>query len=283
MSNVQMKLELIPVPVTDVDRAKAFYVDQAGFSADHDHEVSEEIRFVQLTPPGSACSISIGRGLSPMQPGALQGLQVVVEDIGAARDALAAGGIEVSRDPGLPVGPLRVLLRPRRQRLGGPGDPALDDSERSVFCLRVRAAEAGGALVRSPCNEGRRLPEGADEPNEMAIRGSIRPYGRGGRRAACGSRGAPRPVGDDHRRSGRREHAHRGPGAQRARDAACSSTAGSAARPSCRRTARASWSRPTSRRPVSRPTPSRPPTRASGWPCACSPRSRPRTTRSGRR
>jgi len=96
MSNVQMKLELIPVPVSDVDRAKAFYVDQAGFSADHDHEVSEEIRFVQLTPPGSACSISIGRGLTPMQPGSLQGLQVVVEDIGAARDALAAGGIEVS-------------------------------------------------------------------------------------------------------------------------------------------------------------------------------------------
>ena len=96
MGNMQMKLELIPVPVSDVDRAKAFYVDQAGFSADHDHEVSEEIRFVQLTPPGSACSISIGRGLTPMQPGSLQGLQVVVEDIGAARDALAAGGIEVS-------------------------------------------------------------------------------------------------------------------------------------------------------------------------------------------
>ena len=104
MSNVQMKLELIPVPVSDVDRAKAFYVDQAGFSADHDHEVSEEIRFVQLTPPGSACSISIGRGLSPMQPGALQGLQVVVEDIGAARDALAAGGIEVSDIQDFPWG-----------------------------------------------------------------------------------------------------------------------------------------------------------------------------------
>ena len=104
MGNMQMKLELIPVPVTDVDRAKAFYVDQAGFSADHDHEVSEEIRFVQLTPPGSACSISIGRGLSPMQPGALQGLQVVVEDIGAARDALAAGGIEVSDIQDFPWG-----------------------------------------------------------------------------------------------------------------------------------------------------------------------------------
>jgi len=104
MGNMQMKLELIPVPVSDVDRAKAFYVDQAGFSADHDHEVSEEIRFVQLTPPGSACSISIGRGLSPMQPGALQGLQVVVEDIGAARDALAAGGIEVSEIQDFPWG-----------------------------------------------------------------------------------------------------------------------------------------------------------------------------------
>jgi len=104
MGNMQMKLELIPVPVSDVDRAKAFYVDQAGFSADHDHEVSEEIRFVQLTPPGSACSISIGRGLSPMQPGALQGLQVVVEDIGAARDALAAGGIEVSDIQDFPWG-----------------------------------------------------------------------------------------------------------------------------------------------------------------------------------
>jgi len=104
MGNMQMKLELIPVPVSDVDRAKAFYVDQAGFSADHDHEVSEEIRFVQLTPPGSACSISIGRGLSPMQPGSLQGLQVVVEDIGAARDALAAGGIEVSDIQDFPWG-----------------------------------------------------------------------------------------------------------------------------------------------------------------------------------
>jgi len=104
MGNMQMKLELIPVPVSDVDRAKAFYVDQAGFSADHDHEVSEEIRFVQLTPPGSACSISIGRGLTPMQPGSLQGLQVVVEDIGAARDALAAGGIEVSDIQDFPWG-----------------------------------------------------------------------------------------------------------------------------------------------------------------------------------
>ena len=90
------KLELVGVPVSDVDRAKAFYVDQVGFVADHDQVVNEDIRFVQLTPPGSACSISIGRGLTPMQPGSLQGLQVVVEDIGAARDALAAGGIEVS-------------------------------------------------------------------------------------------------------------------------------------------------------------------------------------------
>lgn len=104
MSKVQMRLELIPVPVTDVDRAKTFYVDQAGFTADHDHAVSDEIRFVQLTPPGSACSITVGRGLTPMEPGALQGLQVVVEDIDAARAALAERGVEVSEVQDFPWG-----------------------------------------------------------------------------------------------------------------------------------------------------------------------------------
>ena len=88
MSKVQMKLELIAVPVSDVDRAKAFYVDQVGFNPDHDHTVSDELRFVQLTPPGSACSIAIGRGLTEVAPGSVQGLQVVVEDIEAARAAL---------------------------------------------------------------------------------------------------------------------------------------------------------------------------------------------------
>ena len=98
-----MKLELVQVPVTDVDRAKAFYV-AAGFTADHDHTVSDEIRFVQLTPPGSACSIAIGRGLSEMAPGSVEGLQVVVEDAEAARAALAERGVEVSEVQDFPWG-----------------------------------------------------------------------------------------------------------------------------------------------------------------------------------
>ena len=90
------KLELVIIPVSDVDRAKAFYTDKAGFNADHDHTVSEEIRFVQLTPPGSACSIAIGKGLVEGEPGSVQGLQMVVADIEAARAELVARGVDVS-------------------------------------------------------------------------------------------------------------------------------------------------------------------------------------------
>ena len=90
------KLELVAIPVADVDRAKSFYVEQAGFNADHDHTVSEEIRFVQLTPPGSACSIALGNGLTDAEPGSVVGLQLVVEDIGQAHDELAQRGVEVS-------------------------------------------------------------------------------------------------------------------------------------------------------------------------------------------
>ena len=90
------KLELVFVPVSDVDRAKAFYIEKAGFNADHDHWVSDEIRFVQLTPPGSACSIAIGTGLSDMPPGSVKGLQLVVSDINAARAALVNRGVDVS-------------------------------------------------------------------------------------------------------------------------------------------------------------------------------------------
>ena len=90
------KLELVTIPVTDVDRAKAFYVDQAGFNADHDHTVSDEIRFVQLTPPGSACSIALGKGLTDAQPGTVKGMQMVVEDIEAAHAELSGRGMEVS-------------------------------------------------------------------------------------------------------------------------------------------------------------------------------------------
>jgi predicted enzyme related to lactoylglutathione lyase len=90
------RLELVQVPVSDVDRAKAFYTEKAGFNADHDHQVSDEIRFVQLTPPGSACSIALGSGLSDMKAGSVQGLQLVVSDINAAREELVERGVEVS-------------------------------------------------------------------------------------------------------------------------------------------------------------------------------------------
>ena len=98
------KLELIAVPVSDVDRAKAFYVDQAGFNADHDHKVTDDIRFVQLTPPGSACSIAIGKGVSEAEPGSVQGLQLVVDDANAARDDLASRGVVVSDVQDFPWG-----------------------------------------------------------------------------------------------------------------------------------------------------------------------------------
>jgi len=90
------KLELIPVPVSDVDRAKAFYTQKVGLHADHDQQVNETLRFVQLTPPGSACSICIGIGLTKMKPGSLEGLQMVVPDIETAHEQLARGGVEVS-------------------------------------------------------------------------------------------------------------------------------------------------------------------------------------------
>jgi catechol 2,3-dioxygenase-like lactoylglutathione lyase family enzyme len=90
------KIELVAIPVTDVDRAKAFYVDQVGFHADHDYQVSETLRFVQLTPPGSACSIVMGTGITEMAPGSQKGVQVVVADAGAARAQLLAQGVAAS-------------------------------------------------------------------------------------------------------------------------------------------------------------------------------------------
>jgi predicted enzyme related to lactoylglutathione lyase len=98
------KLELVMVPVSDVDEAKAFYVDKVGFNADHDHEVSDAIRFVQLTPPGSACSIAIGKGLTEKAPGTVEGLQLVVSDINAAREELVGRGVDVSEVKEFPWG-----------------------------------------------------------------------------------------------------------------------------------------------------------------------------------
>jgi len=98
------KLELVAVPVTDVDRAKAFYTDKVGLHADHDQQVNENLRFVQLTPPGSACSIAIGIGLTQMKPGSLEGLQMVVPDIEQAHRQLVSRGADVSPIEDLPWG-----------------------------------------------------------------------------------------------------------------------------------------------------------------------------------
>jgi predicted enzyme related to lactoylglutathione lyase len=104
MSVIDWKLELVAVPVADVDRAKAFYADQVGFVAEHDHRVSDELRFVQLTPPGSACSISLTTGAHEMEPGSLEGLQLVVDDAAAARAELLERGVEASEVQEFPWG-----------------------------------------------------------------------------------------------------------------------------------------------------------------------------------
>jgi predicted enzyme related to lactoylglutathione lyase len=101
---IDMKLELIQVPVSDIDWAKAFYVDQVGFNDDHDHQFSDEIRFVQLTPRGSGCSISFTTSAHQMEPGSIEGLQLVVDDAHAAHDELAERGVDVSEVQDLPWG-----------------------------------------------------------------------------------------------------------------------------------------------------------------------------------
>jgi predicted enzyme related to lactoylglutathione lyase len=98
------KLELIAVPVTDVDRAKAFYAEQVGFKVDHDHTVGDDLRFIQLTPPGSACSIALGKGVTTAVPGSVQGLQLVVSDVAAARAELIERGMDVGEVQEFPWG-----------------------------------------------------------------------------------------------------------------------------------------------------------------------------------
>ncbi len=96
VADMDWKIELVAIPVTDVDRAKAFYVNQVGFHADHDYQVTEALRFVQLTPPGSACSIVLGAGVTQMPPGSQKGVQAVVADVEAARQQLIANGVNAS-------------------------------------------------------------------------------------------------------------------------------------------------------------------------------------------
>jgi catechol 2,3-dioxygenase-like lactoylglutathione lyase family enzyme len=147
------KLELPAVPVSDVDRAKDFYTEQVGFNADHDHRVSEEIRFVQLTPPGSACSIAIGTGLTDAAPGSARGLQLVVGDIDAARVALAETGVpDVSdvqvfpwgsfvffSDPAMELAERRFgHIRQRRQPLDAADDAAVPRKRQNSHRLELR-------------------------------------------------------------------------------------------------------------------------------------------------
>ncbi len=106
------KLELVGIPVSDVDRAKAFYTDKVGFHADYDHRVTDQIRFVQLTPPGSACSIALGEGIVEGAPGSVKGLQVVVADVKAARDELLERGVEVSDVQDFPWGSFAFFRDP---------------------------------------------------------------------------------------------------------------------------------------------------------------------------
>ena len=113
---MDMKIELVPVPVSDIDRAKAFYVDKVGFHDDHDVTVNEDLRFVQLTPPGSACSIVLDLNMTPMAPGALQGLQVVVDDSQAVHDALAAQGVDVEPVQDFPWGRFTFFSDPDGNR-----------------------------------------------------------------------------------------------------------------------------------------------------------------------
>jgi catechol 2,3-dioxygenase-like lactoylglutathione lyase family enzyme len=114
-SKLDWRLELVQVPVADIDRAKAFYV-QAGFVEEHDHQVSDELRFVQLTPPGSACSISLTSGAHSMEPGSIEGLQLVVSDADAARAELLDRGIEASDVQDFPWGRFTFFADPDGNR-----------------------------------------------------------------------------------------------------------------------------------------------------------------------
>jgi catechol 2,3-dioxygenase-like lactoylglutathione lyase family enzyme len=113
---VDFKLELVAVPVSDVDRAKAFYTDRAGFHLDHDHTVSDDLRFVQLTPVGSACSIAFGIGVVDGEPGSVAGLQLVVDDVHAARAELVGRGVDASDVEDLPWGSFTFFRDPDGNR-----------------------------------------------------------------------------------------------------------------------------------------------------------------------
>jgi len=121
---MDFKLELVAVPVSDVDRAIAFYRDKVGFTLDHDHRVNEGLRFVQLTPPGPACSIALGEGITEAVPGSVQGLQLVVDDAEAARAELAGRGVDVEEVQVFPWGSFVFFSDPDGNRWAVQGLPA---------------------------------------------------------------------------------------------------------------------------------------------------------------
>lgn len=125
---MDFKLELVAIPVTDVDRAISFYTEKAGFTLDHDHTVSDEIRFVQLTPPGSACSITLGKGITEAEPGSVQGVQLVVTDIEAAHDELSGRGVEVSGVQQYPWGEFVFFSDPDGNKWAVQGIPPRGES-----------------------------------------------------------------------------------------------------------------------------------------------------------
>jgi catechol 2,3-dioxygenase-like lactoylglutathione lyase family enzyme len=116
MTRMDCRLELVTLPVADVDRAIAFYVDQVGFNLDYDHKVSPDLRFVQLTPRGSACSIAIGVGLTTAEPGSVVGMQVVVDDVDAARADLVEHGVDASEVEDYPWGRFTFFADPDGNR-----------------------------------------------------------------------------------------------------------------------------------------------------------------------
>ena len=143
------RIELIFVPVTDVDRAKAFYTDRCGFNADYDVQVDEKVRFVQLTPPGSACSIALGTGISDMEPGTQRGIQVVIPDAAAARTQLLDRGVEASEVDVQPWGSFVTFSDP--------------DGNRWTLQEMPRADEPVGSLVAG-ARPGPARPPGAALP-----------------------------------------------------------------------------------------------------------------------
>ena len=145
------KIELIILPVTDVDRARDFYANQIGFHVDHDHVVSDEMRFVQLTPPGSGCSIAIGKGLTDAEPGSVQGLQIVVDDIEAARAQLLENGVDIGPVDVQPWGHFLYFADPDGNRWNIQYIPSrqsgiaafLANREIRLTCRRRRCRSAG--------------------------------------------------------------------------------------------------------------------------------------------